>query len=75
MNRYQSYNWLLYLVHIFVGFVILLPLAFALVSSFRPLDEIFRYMSPVSWKTFFPQILLGKRTFTYLLKRIWESAL
>jgi multiple sugar transport system permease protein len=49
-----SATWWVYLIHLLIGFVVLLPLAFALVSSFRPLEEIFRYISPVSWKTFLP---------------------
>ncbi|CAG7647177.1 carbohydrate ABC transporter permease [Paenibacillus allorhizosphaerae] len=43
-----------YAIHIILALIVLLPLAFALVSSLRPLDEIFRYMSPVSWRTFIP---------------------
>ncbi|MEK3909971.1 carbohydrate ABC transporter permease [Paenibacillus sp. FSL H7-0331] len=54
MKRNQGSVPLLYLAHILLGLIILLPLAFALVSSLRPLDEIFRYMSPVSWRTFVP---------------------
>jgi multiple sugar transport system permease protein len=49
-----SATWWVYLIHLLIGIVVLLPLAFALVSSFRPLEEIFRYISPVSWKTFLP---------------------
>jgi multiple sugar transport system permease protein len=44
----------LYVIHIILAFIILFPLFFAVVSSFRPLEEIFRYVSPISWKTFFP---------------------
>lgn len=54
MKRNQGTIPLLYIAHILLGLVILLPLGFALVSSLRPLDEIFRYMSPVSWRTFVP---------------------
>jgi multiple sugar transport system permease protein len=54
MKRNKGTVPLLYLAHILLGLIILLPLAFALVSSLRPLDEIFRYMSPVSWRTFVP---------------------
>ncbi|MCU6794554.1 carbohydrate ABC transporter permease [Paenibacillus sp. WQ 127069] len=54
MKSNQGSVPLLYLAHILLGLIILLPLAFALVSSLRPLDEIFRYMSPVSWRTFVP---------------------
>jgi len=54
MKRKKGTIPLLYIAHILLGLIILLPLAFALVSSLRPLDEIFRYMSPVSWRTFIP---------------------
>ncbi|MFD0677312.1 MULTISPECIES: carbohydrate ABC transporter permease [unclassified Paenibacillus] len=54
MKRNKGSVPLLYIAHIILGLIILLPLAFALVSSLRPLDEIFRYMSPVSWRTFIP---------------------
>ncbi|MCR8635606.1 carbohydrate ABC transporter permease [Paenibacillus radicis (ex Xue et al. 2023)] len=54
MKRNKGSVPLLYIAHILLGLIILLPLAFALVSSLRPLDEIFRYMSPVSWRTFIP---------------------
>ncbi len=54
MNRQSGSSWYIYIIHIFVALVILLPLAFALVSSFRPLNDIFKYMSPVTWKTFLP---------------------
>ncbi|WP_248930039.1 carbohydrate ABC transporter permease [Paenibacillus hamazuiensis] len=54
MNRKKGSVPLLYVIHTILGLIVLLPLAFALVSSLRPLDDIFRYMSPVSWKTFVP---------------------
>ncbi len=44
----------IYVIHLVLALIVLLPLAFALVSSFRPLDEIYKYMSPVTWKTFWP---------------------
>ncbi|WP_232436794.1 carbohydrate ABC transporter permease [Paenibacillus senegalimassiliensis] len=46
-----------YIIHLALALIVLLPLAFALVSSFRPLDEIYKYMSPVTWKTFWPSEL------------------
>lgn len=50
----KSSQWQIYIVHTLVALIVLLPLAFALVSSFRPLDEIFKYMSPVTFRTFIP---------------------
>ncbi|MEK8127645.1 carbohydrate ABC transporter permease [Paenibacillus filicis] len=47
-------RWPLYLIHAVLAFVVLLPLAFVGVSSFRPLEDIFKYISPVSWRTFVP---------------------
>jgi ABC-type glycerol-3-phosphate transport system permease component len=44
----------MYFAHIFLAIIIIFPLFFALTSSFRPLDDVFRYVSPVSWKTFIP---------------------
>lgn len=44
----------LYLLHIFLAVIVLFPILFAVVSSFRPLEEIFRYVSPISWQTFIP---------------------
>jgi multiple sugar transport system permease protein/putative chitobiose transport system permease protein len=43
-----------YAFQIILALIVLLPIAFALVSSFRPLDDIFKYLSPVTWKTFWP---------------------
>lgn len=54
MSRLSRSQIPLYITHIVLALIVLLPLAFALVSSFRPLDEIFKYMSPVTWKTFLP---------------------
>ncbi|CAG7616476.1 L-arabinose transport system permease protein AraQ [Paenibacillus solanacearum] len=54
MHKRKGAVPLQYAIHIVLALVVLLPLAFALVSSLRPLDEIFRYMSPVSWRTFIP---------------------
>lgn len=52
MKKEKS-NWSIYLIHIVIGLIVLLPLAFAIVSSLRPLNDIFKYMSPITWKTFF----------------------
>lgn len=45
---------LLYLIHAIIGFLVVFPLFFAVVSSVRPLNDIFKYVSPVTWKTFIP---------------------
>lgn len=45
---------LLYSIHVLLALIVVFPLAFALTSSFRPLADVFRYVSPVSWKTFIP---------------------
>ncbi|MEC0235944.1 carbohydrate ABC transporter permease [Paenibacillus kribbensis] len=54
MNRITRSHLLLYAVHIVLALLVLLPLAFAFVSSFRPLEDIYKYMSPITWKTFWP---------------------
>lgn len=54
MKRFTRVHLLLYAVHIALALVVLLPLAFALVSSFRPLEDIYKYMSPITWRTFWP---------------------
>ncbi|WP_249316433.1 carbohydrate ABC transporter permease [Bacillus sp. FJAT-50079] len=54
MRRKKRITLLIYIAQILLALIILLPLAFALVSSLRPLDDIFRYMSPVTWRTFVP---------------------
>jgi multiple sugar transport system permease protein len=43
-----------YTVHIVLAVLVLFPLLFALVSSIRPLNEIYQYVSPVTWQTFLP---------------------
>jgi multiple sugar transport system permease protein len=40
--------------YLFVCIVFILPLWWALASSLRPLDDIFKYISPFSWKAFVP---------------------
>lgn len=44
----------LYILHILLLIIIFLPLVFALTSSFRPLSDLYRYVSPLTWKTFIP---------------------
>lgn len=44
----------LYALHFAVVLVVVAPLAFAVVSSLRPLNDIYRYVSPVTWQTFWP---------------------
>jgi multiple sugar transport system permease protein/putative chitobiose transport system permease protein len=52
-ERFASKS-LFYAIHILLAFIVIFPILFALSSSFRPLDDVFRYVSPVSWKTFVP---------------------
>ena len=40
--------------YLFVCIVFILPLWWALASSLRPLDDIYKYVSPFSWKAFIP---------------------
>jgi multiple sugar transport system permease protein len=40
--------------YLLVCIVFILPLWWALASSLRPLDDIFKYVSPFSWKAFVP---------------------
>ncbi|MFZ7942531.1 carbohydrate ABC transporter permease [Neobacillus sp. 19] len=54
MPKQSRFTWLIYVTHLIIVFLVVFPLAFGLISSFRPLDEIFKYMSPVTWKTFLP---------------------
>ncbi len=44
----------LYALHIILIIVVFLPLIFAFTSSFRPLEDLYRYVSPLTWKTFIP---------------------
>ncbi|RXZ82325.1 carbohydrate ABC transporter permease [Paenibacillaceae bacterium] len=44
----------MYIVQIIVAFLIVFPLFFAVVSSLRPLDDIYKYVSPVTLQTFLP---------------------
>ena len=54
MTRKWTTSAYSYAFQIILALIVLLPIAFALVSSFRPLDDIFKYLSPVTWKTFWP---------------------
>ncbi len=47
-------RWLVHGGYLFVCVVFILPLWWALASSLRPLDDIFKYVSPFSWKAFVP---------------------
>ncbi len=40
--------------YLFVCIIFILPLWWALASSLRPLEDIFKYISPFSWKAFVP---------------------
>ena len=45
----------LYVIHFVLIMFVFLPLIFAFSSSFRPMAEIYKYISPLSIKTFIPQ--------------------
>ena len=45
----------LYGLHILLLLFVFLPLVFAFSSSFRPMEDIYRYVSPLSWRTFIPE--------------------
>jgi multiple sugar transport system permease protein len=65
----NSTTIILYTLHILLAFIVLFPLLFALVSSFRPLEEIFKYVSPVTWQTFIPtSITLEAYTNLFVLR-------
>ena len=55
MNRINPSRKLpLYTLHMVLLLFVFLPLIFAFTSSFRPMEDIYRYVSPLSWKTFIP---------------------
>ena len=45
---------LFYLACALVSFVFLLPFVWALLTSFKPTTDVFRYSYPLSWRTFLP---------------------
>ncbi|TBL80419.1 carbohydrate ABC transporter permease [Paenibacillus thalictri] len=54
MSTRKTGSALYFIAHLVIACLVLLPLLFAFASSFRPLTEIFRYVSPFSWRTFIP---------------------
>lgn len=54
MKRKKRTTAFFYAVHIILIIVVFLPLVFAFTSSFRPLADLYRYINPLSWKTFIP---------------------
>lgn len=44
----------LYVLAASVALVMVVPIAWAFSAGFRPVDEIFKYVYPLSWKTFLP---------------------
>jgi multiple sugar transport system permease protein len=44
-----------YIIHIILVIVVLFPIAFSIVSSFRPMADIFKYVYPIQWQTFIPK--------------------
>lgn len=56
MNRLSGKNKvLIYVLHGLLLIIVFLPLIFALVSSFRPLEDLYKYISPLSVDTFIPK--------------------
>jgi len=54
LGRKPRTTFVLYVLHVLLIIIIFLPLVFAFTSSFRPLSDLYRYVSPLSWKTFIP---------------------
>ncbi len=54
MNRRWFSSIGMHGLYILVSLFFLLPLYWALVSSFKPIDQIFRDTVPISWKAFYP---------------------
>src|ERR1700676_755531 len=48
---------LIHFLYCAIGFLFLLPLWWALASSLRPLNDIFKYTSPFSWRALVPDKL------------------
>jgi len=45
----------IYTLHMLLILFVFLPLIFSFASSFRPMEDIYRYISPLTWKTFIPE--------------------
>lgn len=54
LGRKPKTSAFLYILHIVLIVVVFLPLVFAFTSSFRPLSDLYRYINPLTWKTFIP---------------------
>lgn len=54
MNRSRLSSIGLHVLYIVISLFFLIPLYWALVSSFKPIDQIFRDTMPISWKAFYP---------------------
>lgn len=54
LKRSTIVNVVLYLALVVLAIGFLVPVIWGLASSLRPLNEIFKYAMPVSWKTFIP---------------------
>ena len=53
MNRLKGKTKIvIYFLHAVLLAVVFLPLIFALVSSFRPLEDLYKYIRPLSIETF-----------------------
>jgi ABC-type glycerol-3-phosphate transport system permease component len=43
-----------YIALYLVGFIFIVPFAWMFLTSFKPTEDVFRYTSPLTWKTFIP---------------------
>jgi multiple sugar transport system permease protein len=59
----------LYTTHILLALIVVFPLFFALTSSLRPLADVFRYVSPVTWKTFIPTSITWEAYYNLFAER------
>ncbi len=56
MNRLKkNVKILIYLFHAVLLTIVFLPLVFSLVSSFRPLEDLYKYVRPLTLETFIPK--------------------
>ncbi|MFC7394520.1 carbohydrate ABC transporter permease [Scopulibacillus cellulosilyticus] len=65
----------IYFFHIILACIIVFPLLFALVSSLRPLNDIFKYVAPVTLKTFIPNHITFEAYVNLFTKRGFGTVL
>ena len=54
MELKKRHKVLLYIALVFVAFIVIFPIIWAVSASIRTDEELYAYMSPASWHTFFP---------------------